>query len=238
MARPGRIAACCPEAPLGVNAALPLLTRLAEVLSHSEAVRDPSDTAALHSLRIAVKRLRYTLEILSDVVPGSEGFLKTLRMLQDELGAIHDADVLIPVIEADMGDNGEAPGLRALLDRTREERLEAFRRFADAWGWEEQAGFAAQLRQAALSAGRPFAAASAATPGDAPMVSDPAVANAIALLRLVPFCPTGDGKRGRALSRAVSRLARAARTDDGRLKVKAISRANRRLARALVKASR
>lgn len=238
MAKPGRIAVCCPDAPLCVNAALPLLTLLNRALECSNPARDPADAASLHRLRIAVKRLRYTLEILSGVVPGSEGFLATLRTLQDELGAVHDADVLVPLIEADMKQGRETPGLRALLEQTRQERLDAFRRFTAVWGAAEQADFATRLAQAALDAGRACAASAPTTRGDVPPAVRAAVADSTALLRLVPFCTGLRRGRAGALSRAVSRLEKAFRADGDGAKAKAISRGNRRLARALADAAR
>src|SRR5262245_21929774 len=50
----------------------------------------------LHELRIAVKKLRYTLELAQR--PGSSrgaGPIRTLRKLQDLLGRMHDLEVLI-----------------------------------------------------------------------------------------------------------------------------------------------
>jgi CHAD domain-containing protein len=54
--------------------------------------RDPS---ALHALRIAAKRLRYTIEVAADLeVSGSAEVLDRLRELQGKLGDWHDSEVL------------------------------------------------------------------------------------------------------------------------------------------------
>lgn len=56
---------------------------------------DPDRPRSLHRLRVAIKRLRYVVEIAGDVSPGVRVSAQpTLRSLQRRLGAIHDADVL------------------------------------------------------------------------------------------------------------------------------------------------
>ncbi|HXJ92251.1 MAG TPA: CHAD domain-containing protein [Terriglobia bacterium] len=58
----------------------------------ADSARHPS---ALHALRIAAKRLRYTIEVAADLeIPGSVEVLDWLRQLQGKLGDWHDADVL------------------------------------------------------------------------------------------------------------------------------------------------
>jgi len=53
------------------------------------------DPGTLHALRIAAKRLRYTIEVASDLeVSGSAETLDWLRQLQGKLGDWHDAEVL------------------------------------------------------------------------------------------------------------------------------------------------
>jgi len=58
----------------------------------ADSARDPS---ALHALRIAAKRLRYTIEVAADLeISGSVEMLDWLRGLQGKLGDWHDAEVL------------------------------------------------------------------------------------------------------------------------------------------------
>ncbi len=53
------------------------------------------DASALHALRIAAKRLRYTIEVAADLeISGSVEVLNWLRQLQSKLGDWHDAEVL------------------------------------------------------------------------------------------------------------------------------------------------
>lgn len=91
------------EAPLFVNAALILGTRLNEILDYDRHIGDPEQVYELHQMRIAAKRLRYTMEIFEEVyrshtVHGQEfsAAVKEIETLQKRLGEIHDADVLVP----------------------------------------------------------------------------------------------------------------------------------------------
>src|SRR5215471_21491638 len=58
-----------PNAPTDQNARLIAHTRLDEMYSWAEDVDNPYEVQGLHNLRIAAKRLRYTLEIFEDVLP-------------------------------------------------------------------------------------------------------------------------------------------------------------------------
>jgi CHAD domain-containing protein len=53
-----------------------------------------ADVPTLHSLRIEGKRLRYTMEYFSEVLPvSSRGLIAQIREMQDHLGAMNDAAV-------------------------------------------------------------------------------------------------------------------------------------------------
>src|SRR5260370_29263193 len=58
-----------PHAPTGQNARCIARTRLEEMYSWAADVDAPYEVRGLHNLRIAAKRLRYTLEIFEDVLP-------------------------------------------------------------------------------------------------------------------------------------------------------------------------
>src|SRR5262249_52098348 len=49
----------------------------------------------LHDVRVAVKKLRYTLELRQDARGGAAADLATLKTIQDVLGRLHDLEVLI-----------------------------------------------------------------------------------------------------------------------------------------------
>ena len=58
----------------------------------------------MHNLRIAAKRLRYTLELFEDVLPEeSKAVVEELTKIQDELGALHDHDVMIALLRLCLG---------------------------------------------------------------------------------------------------------------------------------------
>lgn len=77
--------------------AVDLLIRRAVELEAFQLVADhPERVEELHAMRIAVKRLRYTLEIFRSLFEGAaEPVLETLKKLQDLLGEVHDCDVWI-----------------------------------------------------------------------------------------------------------------------------------------------
>ena len=68
--------------------------RLKAFLAHQASLHDPTDGTCHHRMRIAAKRLRYTLEICG---PAQEGrldpFIDAVKKLQSILGDMHDCDV-------------------------------------------------------------------------------------------------------------------------------------------------
>ena len=96
MAKAKPVTALDIQAPTGKNARVLARTRLDELYSWSDFVDDPYRIRELHDLRIAAKRLRYSLEIFEGVLPEfSKEAVNELTQLQDELGDLHDSDVII-----------------------------------------------------------------------------------------------------------------------------------------------
>jgi CHAD domain-containing protein len=88
-----------PQASTHENACIIARTKLNELYSWQEYVDQPYALKELHNMRIAAKRLRYTLEIFTDVLPEEcKLALKELEQLQQELGQIHDDDVMIALL--------------------------------------------------------------------------------------------------------------------------------------------
>lgn len=88
----------CQEAT-GKNARLIAMLRLEEMYQWTKYVDHPYDVAGLHNLRIAAKRVRYTLEVFGDALPEAcKPIVDELAQLQDELGAVHDSDVMIALL--------------------------------------------------------------------------------------------------------------------------------------------
>lgn len=88
-----------PDASLAVNARRILGVRMAEYFSYAGIVPLEQAVEPLHDLRIAAKRLRYTLELFH-VVFGEAGKqqIERIKAIQEELGALHDHDVRIALI--------------------------------------------------------------------------------------------------------------------------------------------
>ena len=96
------------KAPVAVNARLIARQRLAELYQWERAVDDPANVRDLHDMRIAAKRLRYTFEVFEEVLP-PEGkvVVSELTQLQDELGALHDSDVMIALLRMRLSDQSD-----------------------------------------------------------------------------------------------------------------------------------
>ncbi len=111
MAKAKPITGLDPRAPTGKNARIIARVRLEEMYNWDRYVDNPYNIRELHDLRIAAKRLRYTLEIFEEVLPeASKSIVKELAQIQDELGALHDSEVMIALLRLCLGsqDSGVA----------------------------------------------------------------------------------------------------------------------------------
>jgi len=111
MAKAKAITGLDSQAPTGKNARIIARARLEEMNGWGKYVDNAYRVRELHDLRIAAKRLRYTLEVFEDVLPGAcKPVVDELAQIQDELGALHDSDVLIALLRLCLGsqDSGTA----------------------------------------------------------------------------------------------------------------------------------
>ncbi len=93
-----------PAQTLEENARRILEARLETVFSYEPCLSNGENVEELHEMRIAGKRLRYTLEIFAPLFETAsrqavyETSLNAVRALQDRLGTLHDADILVPLL--------------------------------------------------------------------------------------------------------------------------------------------
>ena len=107
MAKARAITGLDPQAPTGRNARLMARERLADMYSYTQYVTSPDNIQGLHDLRIAVKRVRYTLEIFEEFLPeAGKSFAEELARLQDELGALHDSEVMLALVRLSLNETG------------------------------------------------------------------------------------------------------------------------------------
>lgn len=167
-----------PEASLGENAARIVGTRLEELRALADEALQPGASEAQHDMRIAAKRLRYVLEVTEGCFgPEARAARKAAKELQSVLGEIHDCDVMLPRVQAQVealqaddaravlvraGDADdlaarlvrEAPsrgayrGLSVLAVHLRARRALHFERFCDLWRSESGKGTWTSLERA------------------------------------------------------------------------------------------
>jgi len=126
------------------------------------AVRSIDDQEEAHRARIAAKRLRYLVEPVQAELEGAPELIRRLKKLQDALGDMHDADVLLARLAAPSpatgeaavdsppeAEDGECPTLRGLLE---DERRARFAAVEAEWLHGRAAEFFAAVREVARAA--------------------------------------------------------------------------------------
>jgi CHAD domain-containing protein len=137
--------------------------RLEEFMSYESCVRRPEQIAELHAMRIAAKRLRYTLEIFAPLYEDElKEPLKAAREAQDLLGDIHDCDVwaqyLPQFIEEERARTLEyfgnarafgrlTTGLAYLQQDRKQRRDQRYHEFVRFWEQTQEQAVWGQLRQ-------------------------------------------------------------------------------------------
>jgi hypothetical protein len=121
MAKASPIKGLSPQAPLVENARVIATSRLEDMYRWSSFVDQPYAVHELHNLRIAIKRLRYTLELFSAALPAQTAIIvHELTQLQDELGELHDCDVMIALLRLCLGGQDGGAGYEYALVQARQ----------------------------------------------------------------------------------------------------------------------
>lgn len=151
MARAERLIAMDPEGSFGENAPLMLLIRYAEMNRLSKDIADPERVQNLHNMRIAAKRLRYTLEIFQPCFAGDlakeyKSIYEKIKSVQEQIGEIHDCDVRGPAIRKFLDEHGKRRpeiciGLERLIEKEKRDRDRMFGDFLEYWANLERKNF-------------------------------------------------------------------------------------------------
>lgn len=116
-----------PKATLAENARAILKVRIAEYYHYTPIVHDEQAGVLLHDLRIAAKRLRYTLEMFRKPLGAdAERQIERVKAVQEALGDLHDCDVRIALIEEVLVDLA-GQQMRDLSSQLKSEPLERHR---------------------------------------------------------------------------------------------------------------
>jgi len=195
--------------------------RLDEFLALQDSLQEPDDAERLHSLRIAAKRLRYTLEIARSTYQGDlQPFIEAAKGLQTLLGEIHDCDVwqaelesfqeaqrkrMLRIYGSDRPMAQIEPGIELLRQERRRRREELVQQVTAFWQQLEQQGTWQTLLKlleelsalpVAVSVDTESSTAGGVAPADdAAPVCQPAVCDSAEPKELKPLDVRADGSR-------------------------------------------
>ncbi len=140
-----------------------ITSRLEDIFSHEASVYIPEDIEEHHAIRIAVKRLRYTMEVFSPLYEGElENQIEVCKKLQDLLGDMHDYDIWMENLPQFMEEeqaysldyfgNDDSfrilePGLLYLQQYLRERRSKIYEEFVAFWKEQKEQNIWDDLKQ-------------------------------------------------------------------------------------------
>jgi CHAD domain-containing protein len=123
--------------------------RIQKLLSYQNCLKNPSNKEQHHQMRIAAKKLRYTMEICQEPYENRlDNAIKTVKKLQTILGDIHDCDVWVDRITEFMKTEFQLtkeyfgsdkpyylliPGLEYLIKEQRQQREKLFKELVGFW---------------------------------------------------------------------------------------------------------
>ncbi len=168
-----------PDMPFALAASETLAAQLATVRVWARFLPQVDRPHEHHQMRIAVKRLRYSLDAFAGVLPPDAlACVPDLKAIQEALGVLHDGDVLFQSIEATLvpmrserkrrGNEGararaqrQRTSLESLLSTTAAERDAQHRRALDIWQTLDARAAFAPLDRAVISLARSPSSATA-----------------------------------------------------------------------------
>ena len=176
MAKAHKIIGVAPGRSYHENARTILPQKVEEVWTWEPFIRDAARREELHNMRISIKRLRYTMELFHVAYPNSSQqenlvtesntqlpyaesqqpitdsryaeFLAVIVDLQEILGDVHDADVVLDVLTGYVHRTGEAalvPGVATLITRTKATRKADYETFLRKWDYLSATNFKQKL---------------------------------------------------------------------------------------------
>jgi CHAD domain-containing protein len=125
------------SSPSQVRHLLPVLiySHLGAVRAYDDVIKE-ADGAALHALRIELKRLRYTVSLFSNVLGRTvKSFIQEIKTMQDHLGRMQDivtAQTMLNPMVCELSD-GQGETLQLYLDRIEAECQQLRRQFPELW---------------------------------------------------------------------------------------------------------
>ncbi len=136
--------------------------RVVDLLGYEPIIPDAGAVEQLHDARIAVKRLRYTLELFEHALGDDATLLiQDTKGLQEVLGQLHDLDVNIQLVEGELdrqrdagavADPGLATSLETIVRRDQRTRQDIHHAVVDCWeelmdeGFRERLGCVSEKR--------------------------------------------------------------------------------------------
>ncbi|MBN1384148.1 MAG: CHAD domain-containing protein [Elusimicrobia bacterium] len=125
-----------------------IMRRVNDLLKLEPFVHSPHRIKELHNMRIAAKKLRYTLESFRPFYGNKTGiFISSARQIQAALGKLHDFDVWIKLLPASAGWRTKEKKNKDLknavtyfINNCRVFRSQTYREFVEIWKRQKQAG--------------------------------------------------------------------------------------------------
>ncbi len=137
--------------------------RVMDLFSYGPIIPDGNAVEELHDARIAVKRLRYTLELFEDEIGDDAAqLMEDTKGLQQVLGELHDLDVYIEIVDGELdGQRGAVPAadphlvdsLEAIVGRDRHTRQDVHRAVVARWQGLMDDGFRERLGRVSAKSG-------------------------------------------------------------------------------------